>query len=554
MADTFDSSVMFGGLLGQPDASADQGVTMGGVLGGPRDSLLSPIIGAGALKGARMNALLNLGVGLLANSGYSRIPISTGQALAAGLQGAQQAYGSSLDNSLKGALTAQQLRMQQFGMARQQALLRMAQQFAGGGGAPAAAGMPAPGEAAQGDTGALPGMMPQGGQGGPEQPPPPAAAAAAAAGAPGARASRFGPDALTAFTMMDPEHAAGWQNIYSAQNPELIALPDGTVINPRDPRLAGTNHAALPPGMVRLPDGSVTNAPGFAQSQYMLDANKAAAEHSQDLVPTVIPGVGTVMRPRGSIPGMSSPPMGLSVGPGGQPQLTMGGAPGALTGEDPAALDERKGDVASFLKAKDDAMTKASAATESLPQLDDIDRLIHSVKPQYGSTALYEVGRVLDSAGLLKGDASKWVDNAKQFAQAQRVQVLGGLRQQFASRVSNFEMKAAEASLGNLDDPMQAVLYANDVKRVMAQRQQAKSDFMQNYSGPRGKYEQAWENSPQGKQSLYDYPEMWKHLPVLKGKTGTPAAGQTFVKTPNGTIYPVQVNQYGEPEPAAGAQ
>lgn len=550
MADTFDNPMMFGGLLGQPDASADQGVTMGSLLGGPRDSLISPIIGAGALKGARMNALLNLGVGMLANSGYSRVPISTGQALAAGLQSAQQAYGSSLDNSLKGALTAQQLRMQQFGMARQQALLRMAQQFAGGG-APAAPGA----GAAPADTGALPGMMLPSGQGGPQQPPPPAAAAAAAAGAPGAAPhARFGPDALTAFTMMDPEHAAGWQNIYSAQNPELTTLPDGTVVNARDPRLAGTIHAALPPGMVRLPDGSVTNAPGFAESQYMLDANKAAAEHSQDLVPTVVPGVGTVMRPRGSIPGMSSLPMGLSVGPNGQPQLSMGGAGGALTAEDPAALDERKGDVAAFLKAKDDAMTKASAATESLGQLDDIDRLIHAVKPQYGDTARYDIGRMLDSAGLLKGDASQWVQNAKQFAQAQRVQVLSGLRQQFASRVSNFEMKAAESSLGNLDDPMNAVLYANDVKRVLAQRQQAKSDFLQNYSGPRGKYEQAWENSQQGKQSLYDYPEMWKHLPVLKGKDGTPAAGKTFVKTPSGTIYPVQVNQYGEPVPADGAQ
>lgn len=548
MADTFDSPAMFGGLLGQPDASANQDVTFGGLLGGPRDSIIAPIVGAGALKNARMNALLNLGAGMLANSGYSRVPISTGQALAAGLQSAQQAYGGSLDNSLKAATMAQQLRMQQFQMMRQRALLQMAQQFAGGG-APAAPGA----GAAPADTGAMPGMMAQGG--GAQQPPPPAAAAAAAAGAPGAVPhARFGPDALTAFTMMDPEHAAGWQNIYSAQNPELTTLPDGTVVNARDPRLAGTIHAALPPGMVRLPDGSVTNAPGFAESQYMLDANKAAAEHSQDLVPTVVPGVGTVMRPRGSIPGMSSLPMGLSVGPNGQPQLSMGGAGGALTAEDPAALDERKGDVASFLKAKDEAMTKASAATESLSQLDDIDRLIHNVKPQYGNTALYEVGRVLDSAGLLKGDASQWVQNAKQFAQAQRVQVLGGLRQQFASRVSNFEMKAAEASLGNLDDPMQSVLYANDVKRVMAQRQQAKSDFLQNYSGPRGKYEQAWENSPQGKQSLYDYPEMWKHLPVLKGKAGTPAAGQTFVKTPNGTIYPVQVNQYGEPVPADGAQ
>jgi hypothetical protein len=197
-------------------------------------------------------------------------------------------------------------------------------------------------------------------------------------------------------------------------------------------------------------------------------------------------------------------------------------------------------------------MTKSQAATDSLAQLNNLDQLIHTVKPQYGSSAAYEVGRVLDSAGLLKGPESQWVANAKAYQQAQRTQVLSSLKSTFPGRISNMEMNAASAAMGNIDDPMQAVLYANDVKRVQQRRLQDYSTFLQNYDGPRGKYEQAWENSDAGKKSLYDYPEMWKHLPVLRGKQGTPAAGKTFVKTPTGTIYPVQLNSFGEPEPAGG--
>jgi hypothetical protein len=301
--------------------------------------------------------------------------------------------------------------------------------------------------------------------------------------------------------------------------------------------------------MVRGANGVVSLAPGFAGSQYALDANKALAEHNQDLINVTIPGKGTFPMPRS----MLSPT--LTVGPNGQPQLQLGAGGGfgnVMTTEDPASLAERTADVNSFEAAKKDAMTKSQAATDSLAQLNNLDQLIHTVKPQYGSSAAYEVGRVLDSAGLLKGPESQWVANAKAYQQAQRTQVLSSLKSTFPGRISNMEMNAASAAMGNIDDPMQAVLYANDVKRVQQRRLQDYSTFLQNYGGPRGKYEQAWENSDAGKKSLYDYPEMWKHLPVLRGKQGTPAAGKMFVKTPSGTIYPVQVNSFGEPEPVGG--
>lgn len=523
----------------------------GGLLGGPRDDLIAPLVGEQGMAGARRNALLNFGAGLLSQSGYSRMPVSTGQALAAGIQGAQGAYAGSLDQSMKGALQMQQLKSAQFDLARRQMLQRAAASLLGGGAPQQGQDAPqgAAGGASPGQAGPGPGMGAMGsggapGMGAPGMPPhslgesmPQPAAAAAAAG-------NFSRQAADAMTLLDPEHQAGYQAMYERNNPALQMGPDGRLYNARDPAAAQQNYAALPQGMVRDAQGNVSLAPGFAASQSQLDMQKAYAEHSQDLVPQVIPGQGTVMVPRSALG------IGVGVGPDGKPRLALGGS--GLSQEDPALLKEREGDVATFLAAKSDALTKAQAAGESLQQLDNLDGLIHQAAPQMGRSAQYEVGRALAAAGMLSKDGAANIDAIKQFQQQQQNATLSGLRSTFGARISNMDLMAAQKTLGNVDDPMNAVLMANDIKRVTAQRQQAYADFLQGYDGPRGAYEKAWRESPDGQKSLYDYPEMWKHLPVQRGKAGTPVEGQTFVKTPKGSIYPVQLNQYGEPAPIEG--
>lgn len=535
-----------GGQSADDGEAASARPSLGQLMGGPRDSIVEPIVGKEGLKAARMQGLLALGASLLQSSGYSRMPISTGQALGAGIAAMQQGYANSLDTSLKGALTAQDIQSKQLSRQRQLMLLRMASgimgdQPGGGEGAPATPGpgaapmgAPAPGAAAPGPMTA--GMSSN-------DLPPPAAAAVAAAD------PQFSKRRAMGMQLLDPEHATAYQNIYNMANPELQALPDGTVVNMRDQSLRGTNHAALPPGMIRTPDGLVINAPGFAAAQATLQMNAAAAEHSQDLVDVVVPGRGTVKVPRASL-GMQ-----VTVGPNGQPTLSLSGGPqgGAfMSAEDPAALKEREGNVGAFLAAKKEAGEKATAAQDALAQLDNIDGLIKAAKPGFGQTAQYEAGRVLDSLGVLKGDASKWVDNAKQFQMQQKQQVLTSLKSLFPGRISNMEMNSTLTTMGNLDDPMNAVLMANDIKRVAAQRMMERSDFLQGYGGDRGKYETSWRNSANGQKSLYDYPQMWKHLPVVTGKQGTPVAGQKFVKTPGGNIYRVELDADGYPVPAGG--
>lgn len=512
------------------------------VLGGSRDDVAEPIVGKEGLKSAKMNALLSLGTAMLAKSGYSTMPVSGGEALGAGLQAAQQGYGESIDRSMQVAQQAQLMKQRDAEMQRKRMLMQMAGQMTGmqvpgggpaPGGAPAGAGGPPPGA---GPMGAPP---PQGNpmtQGLPQMPEP---AAAAVAGS----EPTFTRQQAMAMTLLDPERAAAYQNIYDMSNPELKPMPDGTMVNPRDPSLAGKQFAQLDNGMVRGPDGQVSLAPGYAEAAGQLAMQKAYADKSQDLVDVVIPGQGVVKVPRGAM-GTS-----ITMGPNGQPVATLGGPQGFLSQEDPAALEERKGNVATFLKAKEEAISGSRAASEELNSLDNVANLLAEAKPGLGQTAQFQLGRVLDATGLAKGDQSKWVANAAAFQMAQKTAGLSVLKSTFGGNPTEGERKILLESLGNLDTPQEAVQMRVDIARIAAERKQAYAQFLQEYDGNRAQFEKAWRQSGEGSKTTFDYPSMWKHLPVMRGKAGTPAAGKTFVRTPRGAIYPVQIGPDGTPQP-----
>lgn len=552
-------------FFGTDDNSAS---TWGGLLGGPRDELVSPIVGNAALADARRNALLNAGIGLMSASGPQPFRHSFGQDLAKGLAAGQQAYSGALDTSLKSAMTAQQLRMAQFNMARQQALLHLASGLIGGGD-----GSFQPSGASMTGAGGTPPMPSAGGGAGSMSPsaamamPPTGQNAGYAAASPAAQAaSQIPPPAaaaaagsaldrqrkgFAALSLLDPEHATGYNTAFGLMNPELTTLPDGIVVNMRDPALLGSNHAALDPGMVRGPDGSVTNAQGYTQALAERELAKGGAQAANELQTVNIGGKEY------QIPRLQAGTV-VGIGPNGQPTLSMGGIT-APSKEDPADVKLRESDVANFAAAKNDAQTKAAAATEQLNQLDDMDRLIHGIKPGFGAQAKFQVGRALQSAGLIQSDGSPddVISKMAQFQKGQTALVLGSLRTNFgAGRITNADLKAAMATAGDLEDPEKAVLYMNDLKRVQAQRLQQRADFMQDYQEKNGSkvgsYEKAWQNSDNGQKSLYDYPTMWKHLDVVQGRPGTPAEGKQYVQTPSGRIYEVKLNQYGEPVPVQG--
>ncbi|ANN76817.1 hypothetical protein [Bordetella flabilis] len=230
-----------------------------GLLGGSGDDMLAPIIGQSGLDSARGNALMNMAAGLLDAGAWSSTPRTLGQGLAQGFRGAQQAYSSSIDSSLKGALTAQQLQAKRLEMARQAAVM---QELAGLTGGAAGSAVPVPGAAPLAGAPAAPPP------GSPVSPPaaqslPLSAPVGAPPGAPlSAPAQSSGgismtPEKYGRLVALDPEHAANYKAMYDVFGPKPTVAPNGTVFNANDPSNIGRNFAQPKTQVVETPDGFV---------------------------------------------------------------------------------------------------------------------------------------------------------------------------------------------------------------------------------------------------------------------------------------------------------
>jgi hypothetical protein len=268
---------------------------IGGLLGGPRDDQLAPIIGKEGLSNARTNALLNLGLGMMAASGWRPGPRATlGQVFAQGMGQAQQAYQGSLDASLKGAVTAQQLQAARLQMAQRLYAFRALQDaFPDATGSPLPAGapmsatpstpaatpglpapitaagngpVPAPSTAAAPITAPQTAGAPVGAPQAATAPMPTAAAATPTAAAPMAddRTAKLR-KLLLVSGVLDPQNARGLAAAIEPSLPEYKQLDDGTIVNMKDPSIANTFHGKLMDGNATLgPGGVVTLRPGVA--------------------------------------------------------------------------------------------------------------------------------------------------------------------------------------------------------------------------------------------------------------------------------------------------
>jgi hypothetical protein len=365
---------------------------LGGLLGGPRESDLSPIIGKEGFANARSNALLNLGVGMMNAGGWHPYRVSTGQALAQGIQGAQEGYNSTLDNALKTASTAQQIQMSRLTMAGKIQMLRTMQQIqaarlaAAGGQPPAqdpgatggvsttpvsmdqpqgvplggavppmgAGGAAAPQGPAQGAgpaPGGAPMPMPPQGQGTPQ-----AAPQAPPQAPPGTKGSGINPQLIQDMVMSagayDPANLRGYVAMGNMMLPEVAIAPNGTVYNKHDYSTIGKDYATLMRGDAeRGPDGVVRLKPGIAASRQAVAAATQAGTNEQTLEkggqdrfgnPLPAMSVADALASRGG-QGGAAPPIPTVPGMGGQdtgsagmpplpPMIGQGGANPAVVG------------------------------------------------------------------------------------------------------------------------------------------------------------------------------------------------------------------------------
>lgn len=294
---------------------------LGGLLGGPRESDLAPIIGQQGFANARSNALLNLGVGMMNAGGWHPYRVSMGQALAQGIQGAQEGYNSTLDSALKTASTAQQLQMSRFLMAGKLQQMRTIQaiqaaRLAQANGQPPAAQDPGatggvsttPVSMAQPQGVPLGGAAPPMGVGGAAAPQGPAQGAGPAPGGapmpmpqqsqgapqgapqapPSTKGSGIDPaliqDMVMSSAAYDPANLRGYVAMGNMMLPDVAIAPNGTVYNKHDYSTIGKDYATLMRGDAeRGPDGVVRLKPGIAASRQAVAAATQAGTNEQTL-------------------------------------------------------------------------------------------------------------------------------------------------------------------------------------------------------------------------------------------------------------------------------
>lgn len=136
----------------------------------------------------------------------------------------------------------------------------------------------------------------------------------------------------------------------------------------------------------------------------------------------------------------------------------------------------------------------------------------------------------LNATGVTGQNATQFLTNASAFRQglntiaAQSVSELPGA-------ISNFELQFAQSRFGTLTDPKQANLYAIDLMEVADKRKRDYYNFVQ--KNPRADVIDAWQNSPEGRNGIFEDPKLRKYLPQRPVATG-PNKGKTAYNLPSG--------------------
>ena len=110
------------------------------------------------------------------------------------------------------------------------------------------------------------------------------------------------------------------------------------------------------------------------------------------------------------------------------------------------------------------------------------------------------------------------------------------------SRITNMELDAYKKTIGNLSQTEDKLRFMNDFGIAQNNRQQNYAAFLQNYQGNPGQAYQSWMASPQGSASVFQDPNLVKHMPQIRGKAGTAAEGMTGYRIPNGNIVDANGN------------
>jgi hypothetical protein len=143
-----------------------------------------------------------------------------------------------------------------------------------------------------------------------------------------------------------------------------------------------------------------------------------------------------------------------------------------------------------------------------------------------------QLAGVLKASGIANEQQKQFLNSAAGFRQglntiaAQSVSELSG-------STSNFDLEFSQSRFATITDPKQANQYAIDLMAASDARKKDFYNYVQNNRTP--DVTQKWQQTEQGKASIFETPSMRKYLPSSQVIDG-PYKGQTAYKMPDGTV------------------
>lgn len=519
------------------DDDPTAGSGFGGAFGGAGNSLLTPFIGQQGMNDARANALMNIGAAMMQASAPSLDPShrSLGYALGQGLVAGQNAYQGGMDRGIRNAAAAQQLAAQRYALMQRIALMnRFAQKYGMQTIDPSAASAGVPSLAAPAAAGAGAAAAGAGGSAAPITNGSNSTTAMPAS-APGGVMDR---EDLMLLSLSDPSNARGYADVFSKVGPRLERLPNGVIVDMNDPRNLGMVTPAVGEG--RLPNG--TWLPAYLQGTEQKElADKAVSGLFED-VNGMTPGGATYAQPRTTalinagilppniVPGVNAGGANTASFPSapGTPQLPAGARQTGISVQEKGRLE---GDQSTFNEAKKTALQAAQAAQNTIDRLSANRALIEQSNLGKGAPQWNVFAQWLQQAGLLSADQAQKVASSQMLSNNLRQAVLENLKSTFPGRISNAEMNAMAAAMGDTSNPLEVARYMNDMMIAKTNRVRAFGSFMQGYRGDPGAYLDAWQQSPEGSRSLLEDPAMLRHMTIKQNAKGQYGA---FIPTDHG--------------------
>jgi hypothetical protein len=185
-------------------------------------------------------------------------------------------------------------------------------------------------------------------------------------------------------------------------------------------------------------------------------------------------------------------------------------------------------------KIRDNAYKGYEIATGRSGTLQSLQNIMN--RPDFDTNAFTnyktQLAGVLKASGIANEQQKQFLNSAAGFRQglntiaAQSVSELSG-------STSNFDLEFSQSRFATITDPKQANQYAIDLMAASDARKKDFYNYVQNNRTP--DVTQKWQQTEQGKASIFETPSMRKYLPSSQVIDG-PYKGQTAYKMPDGTV------------------